>query len=176
MLVRCCARSLNPVRGNEAREVALSERAYAGVLMPNQILIVDSNAEDAVELEQLLRRKCVANPIRELTDGLVAMDYLLGKSPYGDRDAHPFPAAIFMELALPGRSGLEILAWLNEHSEVPRPRIIIYTRETGHVELENAYLLGADAILIKQTLREQISGVIAQISEVWVFGDPKKTI
>jgi DNA-binding NarL/FixJ family response regulator len=101
------------------------------------------------------------------------MDYLLGKSPYGNRDAHPLPAAIFMELALPGRSGLEILAWLNEHPEVPRPRIIIYTRETGYVELENAYLLGADAILIKQTLREQISGVIAQVSEVWEFGDPK---
>jgi CheY-like chemotaxis protein len=141
----------------------------------SSILIVDSDADDALALEQLLRRKCVANPIRELTDGLVAMDYLLGKAPYADRAAYPFPAAIFMELALPGRSGLEILAWLNEHPEVPRPRIVIYTRETGHVELENAYLLGADAILIKQTLKEQISGVIAQISEVWIFGDPKKT-
>jgi CheY-like chemotaxis protein len=140
--------------------------------MPNQILIIDSNAEDALALEQLLRRKCVANSIRELTDGLVAMDYLLGKAPYGDRAAYPFPAAIFMELALPGKSGLEILEWLEAHPEVPRPRIIIYTALTEYPALEKAYLLGADAILIKQTLKEQIAGVIAQLSEIWEFGDP----
>jgi CheY-like chemotaxis protein len=144
--------------------------------MPNQILILDDSPDDALLLEGLLRRKCVANPIRSLTDGLLAMDYLLGKAPYSDRELHPFPAVLFMELELPGKNGLEILQWLRDHPEVPRPRVIMYTKHTAYGELEKAYLLGADAILIKQTLQEQITAILALLSESWEFGDPASSV
>jgi DNA-binding NarL/FixJ family response regulator len=100
------------------------------------------------------------------------MDYFLGKSPYDDRELYPLATVIFLDLRVPGRSGLEILEWLNEHPEIRRPRIIVYTQETRAAELERACLLGADAILIKDTLKEQIGGVLAQLSEAWRFGDP----
>ena len=73
--------------------------------MPNQLVIMDNNREDALALERLLRSKGVANPISTLTDGLVAMDYLLGKAPYGDRNLYPLPVGIFLEMALPGKTG-----------------------------------------------------------------------
>jgi hypothetical protein len=37
--------------------------------MPEQILIIEDNPDDALLLEELLRRKCVANPIATLSDG-----------------------------------------------------------------------------------------------------------
>ena len=106
--------------------------------MSNQIIIIDDSLDDALILERLLRRKCVANPIHTLSDGLTAMDYLLGKTPYTDRELYPLPSLMFLDLGLPGRSGLEILGWLKEHPEVPRPRVVIYTQQTQYGDLEKA--------------------------------------
>jgi CheY-like chemotaxis protein len=142
--------------------------------VPNTLLIIDDSLDDALLLEQLLRRKCIANPIRTVSDGLTAMDYFLGKEPYNDREQYPLPMLIFLDLGLPGRSGLSILEWLKEHPEVPRPRVVIYTQQTEYAELEKAYALGADLGLIKETLKEQLPNVLALLSEVWEFGDPPK--
>src|SRR5437868_1060821 len=129
--IRDCARPPIAVGGErEQRPWPVCERAYAGVLMPKRILIIDDNSDDALLLEDLLRRKGVANPVRTLANGQVAIDYFEGKKPYDDRSLYPLATLIFLDLGLPGGSGLGLLEWLKEHPEIPRPRVVIYTQQT----------------------------------------------
>jgi CheY-like chemotaxis protein len=142
--------------------------------MPKQILIIDDDADDSMLLEQSLRQKKVVNPIGFLRGAEGLMDYLLGTGPYTDRKLHPLPELIFLDLRLPRKSGLEVLQWLGTHTEVRKPKVVLYTQSTDFEDVEKSRQLGADAVLIKQTLDEQLPWVLVQFPEVWEFGDGKK--
>jgi CheY-like chemotaxis protein len=137
-----------------------------------QILVVEDNPGDSERLVRLLRKNRVTNPIQVLTDGLLALDYLLGVFPYSHRQSFPLPALLFTELNMPGRSGYELLKWFSAHGEVPRPKILIYTQITSWSELKLCRELGADGFLLKQTMEEQISYFLADYPAIWEFVHP----
>jgi CheY-like chemotaxis protein len=140
--------------------------------MPNLILIVDDNPDDSELLQRFLRKKGVANPIRVLPDGSTAIDYLHGLKPYSDRTLYPFPALVFLDLSMPGKSGYDVLEWLSTDPGILSPKIIIFTEAIGFEELERCYLLGADSFLLKQTMEEQFRDLLVRYPDVWEFADP----
>jgi CheY-like chemotaxis protein len=140
--------------------------------MPKQILIIDDNLDDSQILERFLRKKGVANPVRVLRDGLAAIDYLYGLEPYSNRQLHPFPALVFLDISMPRKTGYDVLEWLNSHLEVPTPKVIICTHAIGHNELEKCYRLGATSFLLKQTMEEQFRNLLTRYPDIWEFGDP----
>jgi CheY-like chemotaxis protein len=140
--------------------------------MPNQILIVDDNSDDSELLQRFLRKKGLANPIRVLPDGSAAINYLHGLEPYSDRLLHPFPALVFLDLSMPGKTGYDVLEWLSADPGIPSPKIIIFTQAIGFQELERCYLLGADSFLLKQTMEEQFRDLLVRYPHIWEFADP----
>src|SRR4051812_4172662 len=81
------------------------------------ILIAEDSPDDATLLEKAIRKAGLKNPIRFVSDGHEAIEYLQGKGKYGNRAEFPFPRVIISDIKMPRLNGLELLDWLQRHPE-----------------------------------------------------------
>ena len=63
------------------------------------ILLVEDNEDDVFLMQRALKGAGIVNRLRIVDDGQQAIDYLAGKGTYTDREAHPFPAIVFLDLS-----------------------------------------------------------------------------
>jgi CheY-like chemotaxis protein len=85
-----------------------------------------------------------------------------------DREQHPLPALILLDLKLPGMSGLELLRWLRQQKNLRRIPVLVLTSETDPSYMEAAYDAGANSYLLKSPVPEEIDRVVTLITNYWL--------
>ena len=83
--------------------------------MDNQqftVLLVEDDLNDIFLVKRAFRTARIPNPLQVVTDGEEAISYLSGEGKYADRQAHPLPNLIVMDIKMPRRSGFEVLEWV----------------------------------------------------------------
>jgi CheY-like chemotaxis protein len=113
------------------------------------ILQVEDDANDVLLLQHAFERTGITNPLRVATDGQMAIDYLAGNGPYGDRNRHPLPGLMLLDLKLPRRSGREVLQWIRERPAFQAIVVIVFTSSSYVGDVGLAYELGANSFIIK---------------------------
>lgn len=78
-----------------------------------------------------------------------AIAYLSHQQPYTDPERYPIPALILLDLKLPRRSGLKVLAWLQQQPELRRLRVVVLTSSGETLDINCTYDLGASSYLVK---------------------------
>src|SRR5207245_10239331 len=73
------------------------------------IFLVEDNSTDEELTLLALKKANIANRVVVARDGAEALDYLLGKGAYADRDVKDLPQIILLDLNLPKIGGLEVL-------------------------------------------------------------------
>ena len=117
--------------------------------MAATILMADDNPCDILEVERVLRKARISNPLCAVRDGLELIAYLQGEGAYGDRILYPYPAIVLLDLKMPRKSGLEVLEWLRTGPEHQELGVIVLTALEDLDELRRAYQLGAHSFLAK---------------------------
>jgi response regulator RpfG family c-di-GMP phosphodiesterase len=92
---------------------------------------VDDSEDDVFFMRRAIENSAITNPVFIADDGLKAVDYLAGKGQFTDRRDFPLPALIFLDLKLPGKKGLDVLAWLREQEHLRSIVVIILTSFPG---------------------------------------------
>lgn len=112
--------------------------------MLKPILLVEDNPRD-LELTLLaLERSQLANEVIVLRDGADALDYLLRREAYADRDDGN-PAVILLDLKLPKVDGLEVLKALRASPDLRSIPTVMLTSSREEPDLLRAYELGVNA-------------------------------
>ena len=88
--------------------------------MAIQILLVTETAEHENQLDKAMGSSGVACRARRAPSGRDAIAYLSGEGTYGNRELHPFPSLVFLDVRLPDVTGLEVLAWMHGRTECSR--------------------------------------------------------
>lgn len=131
------------------------------------VLIIEGNDDDAFLFRKALEKAGVRNPIRTVSDGREAIDYLSGAAPFGDRRRHPLPSIIYTALNLPKKNGFEILDWFNRHPERANIPVIVMSWSMEEEDVQRAYELGANSYMVKpETFGELIHSLQAAV-EYW---------
>src|SRR4051812_22666821 len=81
----------------------------AGHRFMKTILQVEDDPNDAYFFRHAMNRLKAANPVRVVTDGQEAIDYLSGVGKFSDREEFPLPDIVLLDLKLPHVMGLDVL-------------------------------------------------------------------
>jgi CheY-like chemotaxis protein len=133
---------------------------------PNTILLVEDNEDDAFFMRRALKDACIQNPVRHVEDGQQAIDYLAGSGDYADRDVHPLPMVVFLDLKLPFKSGHDVLQWIRNQPQFAKLVVIVLTSSNEPVDLDRAYKNGANSYVVKPPKPEDLTD-LARSFELW---------
>jgi CheY-like chemotaxis protein len=120
------------------------------------ILLIEDNEDDVYFMELALSRAHLEPPIHIADNGQDALDYLSGAGKYADRNVHPLPQCIFLDLKLPFIDGFEILEWIQGQPALRNIPVIILTSSPEEADRQRARQLGARAYPVKPPTPEML--------------------
>ena len=139
------------------------------------ILLAEDDPDDALlmarALGKLIADTATAHGVHVVTDGEMATEYLLGTGPYADRDHHPFPDLVILDLHMPRRSGLEVLAWLRAQPIIGLLPTVVLTSSREAADMDRASELGVDSYLTKPSTAQGYDAVARALSRYWLESD-----
>ena len=128
-------------------------------------------AEDRDEDVQLLKLACgrakVSLPLHFVTNGQEVVDYLKGKGRFADRQEHPLPRLLLLDLNMPLRNGFEVLEWLRLQPGLRRLLVIVFTSSQMPEDVNRAFELGANSYLVKPVSFEELSQLMHALNVYW---------
>lgn len=133
------------------------------------ILLAEDSPDDVFFFKRTLAQASVANPVHVVQTGQEALDYLAGRGPYADREAHPLPTVFFVDVRLPVFNGLEVLAWMRDRPEYSPVLRIVLTGMNWPEESRRADSLGAHAFLAKPVGPAELLSLVRYFPGYWVF-------
>jgi EAL domain-containing protein (putative c-di-GMP-specific phosphodiesterase class I)/DNA-binding response OmpR family regulator len=133
------------------------------------ILVVEDDVAQAMLIERVCRKAGLQNPIRALQNGDEAVAYLSGGEGFGDRRIHPLPVLMLLDLHVPGRSGLEILAWKQGQPDLRHVPVVILSGSTESEDINQAFQLGAASYLVKPVAFDALIDAIGSLALPWML-------
>lgn len=132
------------------------------------ILLVEDNEDDVFLMKRALQGARVVNPLQVVEDGQQAVDYLAGAGQFADRQTHPLPAVVFLDLKLPYISGHDVLAWIRQQKEFESLVVIVLTSSNEASDLSRCYALGANSYLVKPPTPDQLEDLAKAFKWYWL--------
>ena len=133
----------------------------------NAILLADDSEDDTILFRRSVRLSGLANLVIVVRDGEAAIAYLKGEGEYADRQRHPMPKLIMLDLKMPKKNGFEVLQWIKEQPELKELPVVVLTGSEHAEERERSVALGASSVLAKPCTAENLRHLAAQFPGSW---------
>ncbi|MBE9048008.1 response regulator [Pleurocapsales cyanobacterium LEGE 10410] len=140
------------------------------------ILLVEDDYNDVLLIKRAFRKADLQPLMSIVSDGDEAISYLLRKGRYADPKRFPIPLLVLLDLKLPRRSGLEVLAWLRKQPELKRLLVVVLTSSQEDSDLDRAYDLGANSYLVKPINFQELVKLVQLIDAYWFKVNQKPQI
>ncbi len=139
---------------------------------PQPILIVD-DSEDDVELFRIgLEEVKMANPIDVCRDGVEALDYLMRRGPYADRE-NVLPLFVLTDIKMPRMDGLDMLKAIRAQPHLHLLPVVIMTSSNQHLDVVAGYAAGANGFVVKPVGFDKLIESARAIGVYWgLFNRP----
>lgn len=126
-----------------------------------QILLVEDSLADIELTIDALQGAKVANEVTVIRDGASAMAHLLDPG-------EPLPDLVILDLNLPRKSGLEVLAAMRSNPALKRLPVAVLTTSSAETDVVRTYDLGANCFLTKPVNIDQFVHVVQSIDDFWL--------
>jgi CheY-like chemotaxis protein len=136
-----------------------------------KILLVEDNSDHVELIMQAasgLEMKCQFDVV---TDGVSAIEYLLGLDEQRATEPLQIPALILLDLKMPKMSGLQVLQVLRNtrHSnKFSLPPIVVLSSSSHDNDIQEAYKLGAISYLVKPVDAEKFNDTVTKAISYWL--------
>jgi CheY-like chemotaxis protein len=132
------------------------------------ILLVEDDENDLELFIRAYGKARMVNPIQRAAHGDDAVAYLEGTGKFADRRTYPLPVLVLLDLKLPRRSGLEVLAWIRSQAGLKRLPVVMLTSSRDSGDINRAYDLGANSYLVKPVAFENLLDLIRSLNTYWL--------
>ncbi|MEB0136498.1 response regulator [Actimicrobium sp. CCC2.4] len=136
--------------------------------LPDPILLVEDNPDDAALTQRAFKRNDVINPIVVARDGIEALDFLFARDAFADRAGQPLPRLILLDLKLPRLDGIGVLREIRADPRTRLVPVIMLTSSLLEQDLEACYALGANSYLVKPIDYSEFVEMTRIIATYWL--------
>ncbi|MDB6112596.1 MAG: response regulator receiver protein [Pedosphaera sp.] len=136
--------------------------------MNRTVLLVEDLENDIILMRRSWKLEGVKSQLQAVSDGRQALDYLAGEGEFLDRDKHPLPCLVLLDLKLPYVMGLEVLKWIRAQNGLESLPVLVLTTSALQRDIDEAYKLGANAFLVKPSGVAQLAELVRLIRDFWL--------
>lgn len=129
-----------------------------------EILLVEDNAGDVRLTKEALSEAKVPNRLHVAHDGVAALQFLRMEEPYSES---PRPDLVLLDLNLPRKSGLEVLAHIKQDPVLRTIPVIILTSSNAESDVLKSYDNHANAYITKPVELEKYFTIVERIDDFW---------
>src|SRR5271163_4434046 len=129
------------------------------------VLLVDDDEGDILMTREAFEFHKIRNPLHVVTDGEQALQFLRRTGPFADA---PRPGLILLDVNLPRRSGLEVLAELKQDPDLLVIPVVMLTTSRAEEDIIRSYALHANAFITKPVDFEHFIDAIRQIDNFFL--------
>ena len=133
-----------------------------------RILLVEDNRMDVELTLDAFKEARLSNAVHVASTGEQALEYMRGENQYADRQTHPLPDLILLDLKLPGVGGHEVLRQIKSEPELKRIPIIVLTSSLEESDRIKSYDYGVNSFLVKPVSFDGFLEVIKEINVYWL--------
>jgi CheY-like chemotaxis protein len=113
------------------------------------ILLAEDDVDDTFMMSRACERSGIPHVLQVVTDGSMAIDYLLGKGVYADRVLYPLPDLIFMDIKMPMQNGFEVLNVIRARPDLKKIPVVMLSHSNLREDVDRAYQMGVRSFLWK---------------------------
>ena len=133
-----------------------------GASLPS-LLLIEDNPDDIAQVVRAFEKSELKNPLVCARNYHEAKAFLEAKPPHSERS---LPALILLDLKLPGRPGLEVLAWIRGQKSLGYLPVVVFSGSEDPALIRRSYELGANSFISKDgvqngTLSERVKGLLS---------------
>jgi CheY-like chemotaxis protein len=129
------------------------------------VLLVEDDAGDVLMTREAFEHYKIRNTLHVVTDGEQALQFVRREGDFADA---PRPGLIMLDLNLPRRDGLEVLAEIKADPELRLIPVVILTTSQAEEDIVRSYALHANAYVSKPVDFERFIEVIRQIDNFFI--------
>jgi CheY-like chemotaxis protein len=131
------------------------------------ILLAEDDAHVAELVIHALTNHDPAPKIIHVRDGVDALDFLYARGQFQHRDMAN-PAVVLLDVKMPRMDGLEVLRQIKADERLRITPVVILTSSHDDRDVREAYLLGANAFVVKPLDFRRFATVLRQIEGFWL--------
>jgi len=133
------------------------------------ILLVEDSPQDAELTLRSFKKQNLANRVFTVEDGAEALDFMLGRGKYAERDLDHSPKVVLLDLKLPKVSGLEVLRVLKQDERTRSIPVVIVTSSREDPDIKAAYGLGANSYVVKPVDFDAFADAVSTLGMYWLL-------
>ena len=132
---------------------------------PISILLVEDNPGDVRLTQEVFKEAKMGNRLLVVYDGEEALSFLKKTGKYANA---PRPDLVLLDLNLPKRNGLEVLAEIKADENLRRIPVVMLTMSKNEQDILKSYDLHANCFITKPVDLDQFLSVVRAIEDFWL--------
>jgi CheY-like chemotaxis protein len=132
-------------------------------------ILYAEDSQDDVELTlAAFKESNLANPITVVKDGEQALDYLLFRNNYANREPVS-PAFVLLDIKMPKLDGIEVLKEIRKREAYKNLPVVMLTSSQMETDVIKSYELGANGFVVKPIDFSDFVKAIKGIGYFWAI-------
>jgi CheY-like chemotaxis protein len=132
------------------------------------ILLAEDDEDEIFLMRRAFDTAGITNPLFVVRNGQEAVDYLAGEGHYAEREKHPMPGLMLLDLKMPWMDGFDVLAWLRKRREFDRLPVVVMTSSKLQVDIDRSRELGVYDYRVKPQDFHDLVRLLDDVRKCWL--------
>lgn len=132
------------------------------------ILLAEDDQNDVFLMRRAFKTVGIPNPLMVVRNGQEAVDYLAGKGDYAQRENHPLPGLLLLDLKMPWMDGFDVLSWLRTQHQFDSLPVVVVTSSKLQSDIDKSRELGVYDYRVKPQDFEDLVRMLDDVRKCWL--------